>query len=59
MIAADVAVMAPGTHIGVAHPVSGTGQSADTVEATKAAEDVAAYVRSLANARQRNVELAE
>ncbi len=57
-IAADVAVMAPGTHIGAAHPVSGTGQSADTVEATKAAEDVAAYVRSLANARQRNVELA-
>ena len=26
-IAADVAVMAPGTHIGAAHPVSGTGQT--------------------------------
>jgi membrane-bound serine protease (ClpP class) len=57
-IAADVAVMAPATHIGAAHPVSGTGQPADTVAATKAAEDVAAYVRSLAEARKRNVELA-
>jgi membrane-bound serine protease (ClpP class) len=57
-IAADVAVMAPGTHIGAAHPVSGTGPPADTVTATKAAEDVAAYVRSLAEARKRNVELA-
>jgi membrane-bound serine protease (ClpP class) len=57
-IAADVAVMAPGTHIGAAHPVSGTGPTADTVAATKAAEDVSAYVRSLAEARKRNVELA-
>lgn len=57
-VAADVTVMAPGTHIGAAHPVSGTGQSTDTVAATKAAEDVAAYVRSLAEARKRNVELA-
>jgi membrane-bound serine protease (ClpP class) len=57
-IAADVAVMAPGTHIGAAHPVSGTGQTTDSVTANKAAEDVAAYVRSLAEARQRNVELA-
>ena len=57
-IAADVAVMAPGTHIGAAHPVSGTGEPTDTTTATKAAEDVAAYVRSLAEARKRNVELA-
>ena len=57
-IAADVAVMAPGTHIGAAHPVSGTGEPTDTVSATKAAEDVAAYVRSLAEARKRNVDLA-
>ena len=57
-IAADVAVMAPGTHIGAAHPVSGTGQPTDTTMATKAAEDVAAYVRSLAEARKRNVGLA-
>jgi membrane-bound serine protease (ClpP class) len=57
-IAADVAVMAPGTHIGAAHPVSGPGQPTDTTTATKAAEDVAAYVRSLAEPRKRNVELA-
>jgi membrane-bound serine protease (ClpP class) len=57
-IAADVAVMAPGTHIGAAHPVSGTGQPTDETMATKAAEDVAAYVRTLAEARKRNVGLA-
>jgi membrane-bound serine protease (ClpP class) len=57
-VAADVAVMAPATHIGAAHPVSGTGEATDTVAATKAAEDVAAYVRSIAEARKRNVELA-
>ena len=58
-IAADVAAMAPGTHIGAAHPVSGTGQSMDETAAEKAASDVAAYARSLASQRERNVELAE
>ena len=56
-IAADVAVMAPGTHIGAAHPVSGTGQQMDETMADKAASDAAAYVRSLAQARGRNVDL--
>lgn len=56
-IAADVAVMAPGTHIGAAHPVSGSGQSMDETTAKKAASDAAAYVRSLAEARGRNVPL--
>jgi membrane-bound serine protease (ClpP class) len=58
-IAADVAAMAPGTNIGAAHPVSGTGQAVDDTMAKKMAEDVAAYVRSLAAGRHRNVELAE
>ena len=58
-IAADVAVMAPGTHIGAAHPVSGTGVQMDETQAEKAASDVAAYARSLATQRGRNVELAE
>jgi membrane-bound serine protease (ClpP class) len=58
-IAADVAAMAPGTHIGAAHPVSGDGQKVDEVQAKKAAEDIAAYVRTLANGRQRNVDLAQ
>ena len=58
-IAADVAVMAPGTHIGAAHPVSGSGTEMDETASQKAASDVAAYARSLATQRQRNVELAE
>ena len=58
-IAADIAAMAPGTHIGAAHPVSGTGQPMDDTAAEKAASDVAAYARSLASQRRRNVDLAE
>tara|TARA_B100001123_G_scaffold448645_1_gene610648 strand:- start:3758 stop:5008 length:1251 start_codon:yes stop_codon:yes gene_type:complete len=58
-LAADVAAMAPGTHIGAAHPVSGTGQQLDETSSKKAEEDIAAYVRSLAEARNRNVLLSE
>jgi len=58
-IAADVAAMAPGTRIGAAHPVSGGGQQLDETTAEKAASDVAAFARSLAAQRNRNVELAE
>ncbi len=57
-LAADVAVMAPGTHIGAAHPVSGSGQAMDDVTSQKAASDTAAYARTLAEARNRNVMLA-
>jgi membrane-bound serine protease (ClpP class) len=58
-VAADIAAMAPGTHIGAAHPVSGTGEPQDETVSEKAASDTAAYVRSLAAARGRNVALAE
>jgi membrane-bound serine protease (ClpP class) len=58
-IAADVAAMAPGTHIGAAHPVAGSGERMDETMAKKAAADVAAYARTLANKRHRNVALAE
>lgn len=60
-IAADVAAMAPGTHIGAAHPVGGPGtqEAPDKTMAEKAASDMAAYARSLAEARHRNVALAE
>ena len=58
-LAADVAVMAPGAHIGAAHPVSGGGEKLDETMAKKAASDVAAYARSLAQARRRNVTLAD
>lgn len=57
-IAADVAAMAPGTHIGAAHPVQGGGEKMDETMAKKAAEDVAAYARTLASKRHRNVALA-
>ncbi len=58
MMAADIAAMAPGTHIGAAHPVSGSGETMDETTSKKAASDAAAYVRSLAEARGRNVMLA-
>ena len=58
-IAADIAAMAPGTHIGAAHPVSANGEKVDEVMAKKSAEDIAAYVRTLANGRHRNVDLAQ
>jgi membrane-bound serine protease (ClpP class) len=51
--------MAPGTHIGAAHPVAGTGAPMDDTMSEKAASDAAAYVRSLAERRQRNVMLSE
>src|SRR5262245_15089246 len=56
---ADVIAMAPGTHMGAAHPVSGNGEPTDPTMSEKAASDAAAYVRSLAEARGRNVMLAE
>lgn len=58
-IAADVAAMAPGTHIGAAHPVEGGGEKMDETMAKKAAADLAAYARTLAARRHRDVTLAE
>ncbi len=58
LVAADMAVMAPATHAGAAHPVSGSGEKMDDTMSQKAASDAAAYVRSLAEARGRNVGLA-
>ena len=59
ILASDVAAMAPGTHIGAAHPVSAGGQEGgDKTMSDKAASDTAAYARTLAAARHRNVSLA-
>jgi membrane-bound serine protease (ClpP class) len=58
-MAADVSSMAPGTHIGAAHPVSGDGQKVDEVMAKKMTSDVAGYARTLAAHRHRNVALVE
>jgi membrane-bound serine protease (ClpP class) len=59
VLAADIAAMAPGTHIGAATPVTGGGAKMDEASARKATEDMAAYVRTLAQKRHRNVELAD
>jgi membrane-bound serine protease (ClpP class) len=58
-IAADVAAMAPGTHIGAAHPVQGSGEKLDETMAKKMASDVAADARTWATRRGRNAQLAD
>ena len=57
-VSADIAAMAPGTNIGAAHPVSGLGEM-DEVMSKKVTSDAAAYIRSKAEQRGRNVEMAE
>jgi membrane-bound serine protease (ClpP class) len=59
-LSADVAAMAPGTHFGAAHPVAAGGeqQNPNTKLSEKAAADTAAYARTLAATRKRNVTLA-
>lgn len=56
--AADVAVMAPGTNIGAAHPVVPGGQKMDETMAKKMANDTAAFAESLAKVKGRNTEWA-
>jgi membrane-bound serine protease (ClpP class) len=57
-LAAHYAVMAPGTNIGAAHPVTLQG-SQDTTMIEKATNDAAAFVRTIAEKRHRNVAWAE
>ena len=60
-LACDVFVMAPGTSTGSAHPVgiSLTGQAMDKTMEEKVTHDAAAYVRTIAEKRGRNMGLAE
>jgi membrane-bound serine protease (ClpP class) len=58
LIAADFAVMAPGTNTGSAHPVGGQGENLPEDVRDKATEDAAAMARALAEQRDRNVERA-
>jgi membrane-bound serine protease (ClpP class) len=55
VLAADVAVMAPGTTIGAAHPVYSSGAAVSD----KILNDAAAYARSLASTRHRDAAWAE
>lgn len=57
-LAAHIAAMSPGTNIGAAHPV-GVGGKIDKTMAEKAVNDAAAYIKSLAEKRNRNSEWAE
>ncbi|MBU0651588.1 MAG: nodulation protein NfeD [Proteobacteria bacterium] len=54
-VAAHIAVMAPGTNIGAAHPVGlGIGGGLDKTMGEKVENDAVAYVRGIANKRARN-----
>ena len=60
-MAAHVAVMAPGTHIGAAHPVTlGGGEGKENKTMTdKIVNDTVAFVKNIAKVRGRNVDWAE
>jgi membrane-bound serine protease (ClpP class) len=59
-LAADFAVMAPGTNLGAAHPVAIGGEDqGNSVMMSKVLEDAVAYARSIAQKRGRNVAWAE
>ena len=52
--AANIAMMAPGTNIGAATPISATAQDLEDTLASKIENDTAALIRSIAQARGRN-----
>lgn len=56
---ADVAVMAPGTNTGAAHPVWGDGKTMDPVMKEKVENYAASLMRSFVSKRGRNVQVAE
>jgi membrane-bound serine protease (ClpP class) len=55
---ADIAAMAPGTNTGAAHPVL-LGEKMDEIMKAKMENDAAAFMRTIANKRGRNVAVAE
>ena len=58
-MSAHIAVMAPSTHIGAAHPVSlGEGKESKTMS-EKIVNDTVSYIKTTAKARGRNVDWAE
>jgi membrane-bound serine protease (ClpP class) len=58
-LAGHVAVMASGTNIGAASPISGSGEDIEGTLGEKVLNDAIANIRSIAEARGRNVEWAE
>ena len=57
-MSANIAAMAPGTNIGAAHPVDMQGKS-DAVMNEKVINDAAAFLRTIAEKRNRNILWAE
>jgi len=57
-LSANIAAMTPGTNIGAAHPVSIGGQM-DSTMGEKVENDAAAYIKSIADKRGRNMVWAE
>jgi len=57
--AADIAVMAPGTNIGAAHPVQATGEKMEEAMKEKVVQDMLAFVRSIAMEKGRNPSVLE
>jgi len=57
--AADISAMAPGTNTGAAHPVMLGGEKMDDVMKMKMENDAAAFMRTIASRRGRNVVVAE
>jgi membrane-bound serine protease (ClpP class) len=56
---ADIAVMAPGTNIGAAHPVQATGEKMEEAMKEKVVQDMLAFVRSIAKEKGRNPSILE
>jgi len=56
---ADIAVMAPGTNIGAAHPVQATGERMEEAMKEKVVQDMLAFVRSIAKEKGRNPNVLE
>ncbi|MCP4746073.1 MAG: nodulation protein NfeD [Desulfobacteraceae bacterium] len=58
-MAADVAVMAPGTNIGAAHPVAAGGKGIEKTMAEKVINDMVAFSKGIAKRRGRNEQWVE
>lgn len=59
LLSADLAAMAPGTNTGAAHPVTIGGNKIDEIMKLKMQNDAAAFIRTIAQRRGRNVKVAE
>lgn len=58
-LAGHIAAMSPGTNIGAAHPVGIQGGEKDSIMNEKATNDAAAFIRTISEKRNRNIQWAE